>query len=274
MYKLVLEDKAGNALSLTDRKEYSVLDIQGLNPPSSKINTSETATGDGGRYHSSKMNMRNILVQFSINFDVEKSRTALYRVIHSKQYIKIKYTNETFDVYAEGYVESFDIDYFSQKQLVTLSILCANPYWKKDVTTKYTSKTKLQNNGQVACGFTCTLSLKGVSLKAIKISDGTKEFLLSSEKNAYSRAMSQGDIITVHTERNQRYATLTGGNETLNATIDLYHNVVHNSWLQLQVGENNIAIECTDTSGHVLTASEMSTKMDINFTYSQLYEGV
>lgn len=67
MFKLILENAAGEQVQLTNRKEYAVTEIQGLNPPGATINTSEMALYDGAKYISSKVGMRSINIAVAIN---------------------------------------------------------------------------------------------------------------------------------------------------------------------------------------------------------------
>lgn len=131
MYKLILENKVGNQLTFNDiGGAFTITEIEGLNPPSSTINTSEVALMDGQMFDSSKLNMRQLNIAFAIEKDAAANRIEVYKVLKSKQWIKTYYKSQYRDVSIEGYISEINIGYFEMKQVVTVSILCPSPYWQ------------------------------------------------------------------------------------------------------------------------------------------------
>lgn len=130
MYKLTLENAHGNSIIFNDGA-FTIKEIQGLNPPEATINTSNLALMDGEKFISAKVNMRQINIAFAIETDAEINRINLYKVLKSKQYVKLTYVSEYRNVFIEGYIQSIPIDYFAMKQTVTCSILCPSPYFKE-----------------------------------------------------------------------------------------------------------------------------------------------
>jgi len=131
MYKVILENAAGQQLTFSQNSPFTITDIQGLNPPKADINTSEMALIDGAKYNSAKLNMRTINIAFAIEYQAAKNRVELYKVLRSKQPIKFYYNGQYRSVLIDGYIQSIDIDYFEMKQIVTCSILCPEPYFKE-----------------------------------------------------------------------------------------------------------------------------------------------
>ncbi len=131
MFSLILENESGDQLTFGHGSPFTVTEIQGLNPPDATINTTQIAMIDGGKFNSSKLNMRTINIAFAIEYEAAKNRIEVYKVLKSKQWIKFHYIGDYRNVWIEGYIQSIDITYFDMKQIVTCSILCPSPYFKE-----------------------------------------------------------------------------------------------------------------------------------------------
>ena len=131
MFELILENANGDQLSFAQNSPFTISEINGLNPPEATINTSQLALIDGAKFNSSKLNMRTINIAFAIEYQAAANRIEVYKVLKSKQYVKLIYNGEYRHVYIEGYISSIDIAYFEMKQIVTCNILCPSPYFKE-----------------------------------------------------------------------------------------------------------------------------------------------
>lgn len=131
MFTLKVESTSGEVLRLTQNESvYQIVDIDGLNPPKAVINSSTVAGMDGTRFKSSRLQERNIVITIRINGNVEENRINLYRYFRTKQWCKVYYKNGVRDVFIEGYVDSIDCDLFTQSELMQISIVCQDPYFK------------------------------------------------------------------------------------------------------------------------------------------------
>lgn len=124
-----LENEFNEVLELVGNRNYSLTNIEGLNPPQSTINSSSNGIYDGSRYDSSRVGDRNIVLTIAIENPVERNRIDLYKYARPKRYIKFHYANGIRDVYIEGYVETFEVNPFSQKLVAQISIICTQPYF-------------------------------------------------------------------------------------------------------------------------------------------------
>lgn len=132
MFTLKVENTNGQILTLTQNEsDYQVVSIDGLNPPKAVINSSTTPGMDGSKFNSSRLEERNIVITVKINGDIERNRINLYSYLRTKQWCKVYYKNGVRDVYIEGYVESIDCDLFTDNELMQISIICQNPYFKE-----------------------------------------------------------------------------------------------------------------------------------------------
>lgn len=131
MFKCEIENINHEILTLTQNEsEYQVMSITGLNPPNAQINRSTVAGMDGTKFNSSKLNERAITIILKLNGDVEKTRIKLYSFFNTKYWCKLYYKNATRNVYIEGYCEVNEVDLFTNNELMQVTIICPNPYFK------------------------------------------------------------------------------------------------------------------------------------------------
>lgn len=284
MYDLILENRNGDRIELAHNLDYAVTEIDGLYPPSANIVTSETSLFDGAKYNSSKVNVRQIDIALSILRDAETNRIALYKVVKSKQYIKLTYRNGSREVYIEGYVSQMSVDMFSLNQPVTISILCPEPYFKdateiidaistvvdaftfpfaitadKKIPFSYRGEIlelNIVNNGDVETGLTIEMYASGQVKNPAVLNRDTGEYfrLLTT--------LETGDVVYITTDRgNKRVRVFRDG-----VYVNLFNYIAQGStWLQLQPGDNVFVYEAED---------ETEQYLDVRFVYRHLYEGV
>lgn len=141
MFSLKLENENGNVVDINDGVNYVVVSVSGLNPPSASIFTTKSPNRKGSKYNGSTLNERNIVVQIKLLGDIVVNRNALYDWTYTEQYVKVRYKNDLRDVYCEGHIEDHDNDFFTDNEVISLSILCENPYWKdlQEISTEITA---------------------------------------------------------------------------------------------------------------------------------------
>lgn len=143
MFTLKIENSRGDLIQLSQNESsYQITNIEGLNPPEAEVYTSAVANMDGQKFKSSKLQMRNIVITFKVNGEVEKNRLNIYKYIGTKKWCKIYYKNGIRDVYAEGYCETIECPLFEMKQEMQLSIVCPDPYLQS-IESIYTDISKV-----------------------------------------------------------------------------------------------------------------------------------
>lgn len=131
MFEVKIENSKGNVLALTQNEsDFQVYNIQGLNPPNAQINVSKIAGIDGARFNSSSLDPRNIVIYIKLNGNIENNRIYLYSFFSTNEKCKFYYKNGSRDVYIEGFVETNECDLFTNNEIMQVSILCPNPYFK------------------------------------------------------------------------------------------------------------------------------------------------
>ena len=283
MYDVILENEYGDKLSFVDNPIFTITSIEGINPPSATINTSEMAQIPGAKYNNSKTNVRQILIKFSINLNPQENRLKIYKVIKSEKYIKFYTKRGNKDISIEGYVQSVDIGYFSLKQDVSISILCPYPYFnetqevinnldvvvpnfhfpfaitKEDpIPISYidtTSSAVINNKGDIEYGLKIEISARGNVTNPKIFNYITGEFI------GIKYNLLPGDLITITTGVGQKEVTLLRENKEINIFNYLLKGI---TWLSVRGGENIFV--CESEEG----IRNMSTKI----THQNLYEGV
>ena len=284
MFELKLENKTGDQLTFGMNSPFTITEIQGLNPPDADINTSQVSLLDGAKYNSAKVKMRQINLAFAIEYSAPANRIAVYKVLKSKQWVRMYYTGDYRDVYIDGYIQNIDISYFAMKQIVTCTILCPEPYFKEaqimvnelsniisafhfpfssteepQLVFGYFSNdigVTVENDGDVDCGMIIELYARSDVTNPKIFNYVTHEFF------GLNYTMEAGDLITIDTKKGQKTVTLLrDGVET-----NLFNYVIQNStWLQLDANGSTFVYEVgTGVLGDLL----------VTFKHSNLFEGV
>lgn len=285
MFKLTLENQAGDQLSFGHGSPFTISEIDGLNPPSATINTSQIAMLDGAKFNSSKVDMRTINIAFAIEYDAAKNRLEVFKVLKSKQWVQMNYTSQYRNVFIAGYIQSIGITYFAMKQMVTCTILCPSPYFK-DAQEMIDSLVNIL--GAFHFPFASTASPKQLimgkifnEIGMVVENDGdvdTGIILVLYARQAVSNPkvynyitqdyigvqydMLAGDHITIDTRQGEKSVTLLrNGVET-----NLFNYLMEGStWLQLDANGSTFV--------HEVGTGDAST-LNMTIKHYNLYEGV
>lgn len=131
MYSLKLENERKNIVDLNDGRNYVITSVSGLTPPSAALFTSKSPNRKGVRYNGSTLDERVIVITIKILGDVEVNRNALYEWVDTELYCKVYYKNGVKNVYCEGYVQDCPIELFTENEIVSVAVMCPDPYWKE-----------------------------------------------------------------------------------------------------------------------------------------------
>lgn len=284
MFSLILENENGDQLTFEMGSPFTITEIQGLNPPDATINTSQIAMIDGGKFNSSKLNMRTINIAFAIEYEAAKNRIEVFKVLKSKQWVKMYYNGEYRQVFITGYIQSIDISYFAKMQIVTCAILCPSPYFKEaqevidslvNIISSFhfpfssTAAPQLvmgnisndigmvvENDGDVDTGIIMVLYARTPISNPKVYNYITKDFI------GVQYDMQAGDQITIDTRQGEKSVTLLrSGVET-----NLFNYLMQGStWLQLDANGSTFVHE---------VSSGDASNLNLTIKHYNLYEGV
>ena len=130
-FTLILENSTRDRIDMTaTANQYMTSKIEGLSPPPGTISTSSYAGMDGSYLNNAFIEKRNVVISFEMRgVGIEARRHQLYKVVKPSRYIKIYYATAGIDVFAEGYVESCEVQNFEMLTTGQISILCPDIYW-------------------------------------------------------------------------------------------------------------------------------------------------
>lgn len=264
VFSLILENATGEQIDLTTTaNRYMVSEIDGLYPPAGTISTSTYAGMNGSYLNNAFIEKRNVVIPFEMRgFDVEKRRHELYRVVKPSRYIKIYYSTKNISVYAEGIVETCEVENFEKLTNGQISILCPDIYW-------YSTETQIAEYSRVrgAFHFVCpdnddpfpigvyntqdmmTINNSGDEVGfTLKISGGpaknpTIYNALTDEYMQIVGDIQKGDVITITTKTGNKTVLL----EREGVVTNIINRLVSGStWLNLKAGENKFYVRASD----------------------------
>lgn len=281
-FTLSVETPKGDKITLTQNDKYTIMNVDGLAPPTATINVAVNANFDGSTYTSSRMGERNIVIQFAIEGNVEQNRIELYKVLRPKAPCRVRYTNNHRNVYIDGYVESFDCNFFNEKEVAQISILCPYPYFSDDMDVDFDFSTitplfefpfdidsdgiefstivlgeekNIINNGDIETGMLIQFTAAGGVTNPKLINTVTNEKVL------VNLSLSAGDVLEINTNRGKKSVKLIH-----NGVISNQINALDKTskWLQLEVGDNLFVTDATSGGENLLC----------NVMYGNLFGGV
>lgn len=282
MYSLKVENDRENTLELTNNPNYTVLKIEGLNPPKATINSSVNTTTDGSNINSVRLENRNIVIYIAMEGDIETNRINLYKYFPIKKNIKLMFSNETRKIQIEGYVELIECDLFSSRQLAQISIICPKPYFKdvNDLVTTFgdvssmfefpfsmpksgieisgintNQRRSIINTGDIETGIIIKLFATGTVVNPV-IYD-----VLNRTQIKLNFTMLASDTIVINTHVGEKSIELIRDGITYNA---LGYMAQDSTWFELKSGDNVYTYD----------ADSGNSNLQLTFTTSILYSGV
>lgn len=286
MYTAKIENSTGDTLTLTQNESnFQIVSITGLNPPPAQVNTTPIAGLDGAVFNSAKLNTRNIVIMIKINGDIEANRQRLYNLFRTKEQCTFYFQNENRDVYIEGYIETCEVDLFSNGETMQVSIVCPQPYFKAidEIITDISSTVaafvfpfSINIGSPIAFSnfdttrevdiYNASESETGIQIQiycdeavsTIEIKNTT-----TGDNFELNYAFEAGDQILINTNKGQKSVKLIRNGITSNLFSALQKGSV---FFQLQVGDNNFSYLADNgtNNDHVF----------ITFAYFMTYRGV
>lgn len=269
MYTLIAENKYGEQLEITNNPRYVITDIDGLYPPEGVINTTQVANMDGSVFNSSRINDRVITITMAINGPAEANRLLLYRYFKTKYPVRLYYENGVRDVYIDGYVSKFSVEYFEKKQTAQIEISCPMALFRavKESVTEFANIENMfvfpfaieaagRSFSEIALGEQKTIINGGDVETGIIIKLNALETVLNpkiynvdtSDRMTLSVEMRAGDEITINTRKKEKSITLLRDGVQTNIVGKLD---VGSTWFNLIPGDNVFTYEADEFPEHL-----------------------
>lgn len=263
LFELKIENTRGEIFELTnDEQNYAVIGISGLTRPNTAITTSESAA-DGSSYNSSRVGMRNLVIDIDLRGDIEANRQRLYQIFPMKTACIVYFRNENRNVKIVGYVEVLEGDLFVEREQMQISILCPRPFWES-AAVLYSELSRIMklfefpfsiqtpipfserrnlplctivNRGDAACGCVITIEISGDVSNLNIYNSATQQFF------GFDYTFQADDVITLNTKQGEKSVSLRRNGETVNL---LNYMKSGSAWLQLAVGANNFTFTASN----------------------------
>ena len=282
MYSLIVENDSGEWLQMTGNKNYDILSITGANPPAANINTSAVVGMDGTLFNSARANQRNIVLTVAVHYPIESNRFVLYNFFRIKNLVTLKYKTEYRECFIKGYVESVEVNAWSQSQVAQISIICTQPFWmaENETTVRFsesislfefpfsipsagiefsrrdTLQSLILNTGEVEVGGVIELHAKADGVKNPVFYNQT-----TGEYFGVTITMQNGDSVIINTKYGEKSITLIRSGFSSNILND---RKIGSTWLQFKPGRNLLSF----------SADEGQSDLEAVLTIRQKYEGV
>ena len=250
-----IENDRGEVLDFSASPRYIAM-LTGTGPPAATINRAKVSVADGTRFNSASVNERELLLTVYFRRDVARARLNLYRFIATKSHVKIYYQADGLDVYIEGYVETVEVDPWTENQSLQASIICPMPFWQ-DVDTTYTDASQVEKLFE----FPFSIEAEGIELSTVNTgaaalieNDGTVEagvtFVITAtlpSTNPRIHNLTTGEYIGVHATLEPgdqiEICTVTGSKRVTHIRAGVRTNYINalmmgSSWLQMAIGVN------------------------------------
>jgi hypothetical protein len=199
MFELYLENENANIVNINDNINYVVISAEGLTPPSASIFTAKSPNRKGVKYNGSTLNERIVVINIKLLGDIEANRNALYAWVDTEQYCKIRYKNGMKNVYCEGHVQDCPIELFTDNEVVSLAVLCEDPYWKdmQEIKTEISAMIKQFT-------FPFAIDEIGVPFSTIRDTNTTNVYYTGAETGVEIKIKCTGDVenLTIYNARN------------------------------------------------------------------------
>lgn len=240
----------------------TIFNIEGLGSPKAVINGQGGPNVPGTKFTSASIDPRHITMTIANSRQLNPGETAL-DTLYTRLPIgeKITFKIETYDniAYAEGYVESFEVNHFAKVENAVIGIYFPFPYWLENTEQTYNivntgSGTNLSYTGHKSTGFTIIITFTGNVTDITFTNDnpvgGQSLFIDTSViVDTYSlSAIQSGDVITINTRIGEKSITLRRSSVDYNIMncIGLFED-----WIQLHYGANNIDWSAVSGEGNM-----------------------
>lgn len=284
MVNVSVINEYGYSVDFAQNKDLTIIDIDGLHPIKTAINSSPIPGYRGSLFNSISYENRNIVISVVLNDYSPNGRNVLNQVFSAGSKVTLSINNYNID----GYVESNEYNPFNSKIISQISIVCLQPYFYNNIykivtitdvdntfsfpfsipsagialgNVKDDNTTNVVNLGDVPCGCIITAIFK---------SDVDGFVIYNEEKNqeiSLQYYFEQDDILTIDTRFANKRVTVRGPStwdEEYDALSDIY-NITN--WIEIGIGNNMIGYSNFE-------GPESNKYIDVNVRFSEMVGGL
>ncbi len=287
MFTARIENKYGESLTLSGREDlWQIESIEGLGPAPAQLNITSLAGLDGGRFNSSQLNTRNIVITLVLKGNVEENRQRLYRFCGTKEKCTFYFSNQNRKVFTAGYVETAPVSLFERGEKMQVSLICPDAYFQSVAG-------KTQEITGIASLFTFPFAINagqpvsfseyagengiavmntsdaetGAVIKIVCISSFLTFAITNTTKEEtmiFTYGFLPGDVITIDTNRGQKSVKLLRGGQVINFFSAL--DISTSKFIQLAAGQNYFTFS--------VDGARDASKAKVTISFNEKYKGV
>lgn len=311
IHKVVATNPKGESVEMIlknpEKSGLNIKNITGVSPIGADIMMTAFASVDGAIYSGSRVPSRNIVMtigMFNENLSkdrvasIEDSRLKTYQFFQIKDPVRLTFYTDNRVLYIDGYVESNEVDIFSDDETATISIICVDP-WFYSISEEFRtlsgvrrmfefpfstedgygiypqriefgevsldSRISLFYAGDIRSGFTAKISFTGSNLHDVYIynTETREQFHIYTDQITAitGNPLSSGDEIVISTITGKKNVFLLRNGIFINAI-----NIVdkNSDWIQLTKGTNVLAV-----------ASDYGVEnINISINFNNAYAGI
>lgn len=274
-------------LSKPEKSGINVINVTGITPVGGEIYITPFGSVDGGLFAGARVPSRNIVLTLGMHPEekkdgtlgtIEEARLKTYNFFRIKDYVDLVFYTDNRQLIITGYVESNDVDIFSEKETATISIICVSPWFhtvgyptigfsgnrprfsfpfssEKDGklpenllefgNISIDTKMTIFYNGDIQTGFRVSINFLGSNFKNIYLynMDTRERMVLYTDqiKLMTGQGLDVGDEIQLSTISGEKYAFLLRNGAFTNVISMVDKN---STWFQLTKGANVFAFAC------------------------------
>lgn len=142
IYKVAAVNPKGEVVNMPlarpDKSGLNVKNVTGISPIGGEIYITPFGTVDGGVYSGSRVPSRNIVLTLGMWPEVlpngrmrsiEDSRHKTYNFFRIKDQVELIFITDNRQLSIKGYVESNEVEIFSDHEEAVISVICVNPWF-------------------------------------------------------------------------------------------------------------------------------------------------
>lgn len=162
---------SASVLDLIADARYVLTNITGLHAPAGLLTQSPAAGGiDGSVITGTRRDTRNLVFTIRLVQDVEAARLNLYQILQTGAKVRFNYKlPSTPGLSIDGYVETAEINPFTQAETMTVSIICPDPYFRdaagKNISITGAASGTIDNAKGLDAGIIVRITASGGSVK-------------------------------------------------------------------------------------------------------------
>lgn len=294
-------------LSYPGKSGINVKNVTGITPIGGEIYITPFGSVDGGLFAGARVPSRNIVLTLAMYPEekkdgtlgtIEESRLKTYNFFRIKDPVDLVFYTDNRQLIISGYVESNDVDIFSDKETATISVICVDPWFhtaqyptigfagsRPRFTFPFASeengklkenllefgnisidtKMTIFYNGDVQTGFNISINFLSSNFHNIYIynMDTRDQLRLYTDqiKLITGQELNVGDELQISTVSGEKYASLLRNGQFFNVISMVDKN---STWFQLTKGANVFAF-----------ASDNGVEnIDMRFNYVDRFAGI